>query len=97
MAINIDRFDVAPIRSDVFPFEFNQWLAVLVDTLNQLAQTLQQSLNLMTAQSYTATQINDMFLNNEFSNGILLYDSTNNLYVGMQAGALVTFTTTAYP
>jgi len=31
------------------------------------------------------------------TNGILLYDTTNNVYVGMQAGALVKFTTTAYP
>lgn len=30
-------------------------------------------------------------------NGILLYDTTNNVYVGMQNGALVKFTTTAYP
>ena len=97
MAILINRFDVAPVRSDVFPFEFNQWLAVLVDTLNELSVTLQRSLNFLTAQSYTATQINDMFLNSELSNGILLYDSTNNLYVGMQAGSLVKFTTTAYP
>jgi hypothetical protein len=30
-------------------------------------------------------------------NGILLYDTTTNVYVGMQNGALVKFTTTAYP
>lgn len=30
-------------------------------------------------------------------NGILLYDTTNNEYVGMQSGALVKFTTTSYP
>lgn len=31
------------------------------------------------------------------TNGILLYDTTNNVYVGMQNGSLVKFTTTAYP
>jgi hypothetical protein len=31
------------------------------------------------------------------TNGILLYDTTNNVYVGMQNGALVKFTTSAYP
>ena len=31
------------------------------------------------------------------TNGILLYDKTNNVYVGMQNGALVKFTTSAYP
>lgn len=30
-------------------------------------------------------------------NGILLYDTTNNVYVGKQSGALVKFTTTVYP
>jgi len=32
-----------------------------------------------------------------FGNGIFLYDTTNNVYVGMQSGALVKFTTSAYP
>ncbi len=31
------------------------------------------------------------------SNGVLLYDTTTNVYVGMQNGSLVKFTTTAYP
>ncbi len=31
------------------------------------------------------------------SNGILMYDTTTNVYVGMQNGSLVKFTTTAYP
>src|SRR5579872_7038527 len=30
-------------------------------------------------------------------NGLFIYDTTNNVYVGMQNGALVKFTTTAYP
>jgi hypothetical protein len=30
-------------------------------------------------------------------NGVILYDTTNNVYVGMQSGSLVKFTTTAYP
>ena len=33
----------------------------------------------------------------DIGNGILLYDTTNKVYVGMQNGALVKFTTTAYP
>lgn len=31
------------------------------------------------------------------SNGVILYDTTNNVYVGMQNGVLVKFTTTSYP
>lgn len=95
MTIFLDSFDVAPVRSDFFPFEFNQWLAVLVDTLNELSNTLQDSLNLLTAQSYTASEITA--LTPQLSNGIILYDSTNNVYVGMQSGSLVKFTTAAYP
>jgi hypothetical protein len=30
-------------------------------------------------------------------NGIFFYDTSTNVYVGMQSGALVKFTTTAYP
>ncbi len=30
-------------------------------------------------------------------NGLFVYDTTNNVYVGMQNGALVKFTTTSYP
>ena len=30
-------------------------------------------------------------------NGVLLYDTTNNEYVGQQGGVLVKFTTTSYP
>lgn len=97
MTIVIDSFDVAPVNSDIFPFEFNQWLAVLVDTLNEMVNNLLRSLNLLAAQSYTAVQINDFLLNGDLSNGILLYDSTNNVYVGMQSGSLVKFTTAAYP
>lgn len=33
----------------------------------------------------------------DVTNGMLFYDTTNNVYVGMQNGALVKFTTTAYP
>lgn len=33
----------------------------------------------------------------DVTNGILFYDTTMNVYVGMQNGALVKFTTTAYP
>jgi hypothetical protein len=33
----------------------------------------------------------------DVKNGVLLYDTTNNVYVGMQSGSLVKFTTTPYP
>ncbi len=33
----------------------------------------------------------------DIGNGIIFYDTTTNVYVGMQSGSLVKFTTTAYP
>jgi hypothetical protein len=55
-------------------------------TLNENA-----SINGASALTFIPTQGADV------GNGILLYDTTNNVYVGMQSGALVQFTTAAYP
>lgn len=49
------------------------------------------TLNGASALTFIPTQ--DMGVNN----GILFYDTTTNVYVGMKNGALVKFTTTAYP
>lgn len=95
--IFLDRIDAAPIQTSDFPFEFNQWLANTVDTLNEVISDLQNSLTLFYAPIYTATQINNFFINGYLGNGILLYDNTNNVYVGMESGSLVKFTTTSYP
>lgn len=45
MSVILDRVDSAPIRDNEFPFEFNQWLAVLVDTLNEVINALQDALD----------------------------------------------------
>jgi hypothetical protein len=97
MALFLDRIDSAPIVSQDFDPQFLQWLWVLIDTLNEIINDVQNALNFLTAQNLTATQITTMFAAGSFSNGILLYDTTNNEYVGMQSGSLVKFTTTAYP
>jgi hypothetical protein len=97
MAIFLDRIDSVPLQGEDFTFEFNSWVAVLVDTLNENLSDIQNALNLFSAPSYTATEINDMLVAGTLANGILLYDTTNNVYVGMQSGSLVKFTTTAYP
>ncbi len=36
-------------------------------------------------------------LDGEVGNGLFLYDTTNDVYVGMQSGSLVQFTTSPYP
>lgn len=97
MTLFLDRIDSVPLNSESFSFEYNSWVAVLVDTLNENLADIQNAFNLLTAISYTDTEINSFFAAGEISDGILLYDSTNNVYVGMENGALVKFTTTAYP
>jgi len=95
----LDRIDAAPILSDSFQPPFATWLAVLVNVLNEDIQDIQGFFNLLTAQSYTAAQIVAMQMASPaiLSDGVLLYDSTNNEYVGRISGSLVKFTTTSYP
>ncbi len=97
MAIFLDRIDSAPLSNSQFTFEFNQWVANLIDVLNEVINDTQNAFNTLLASSYTAAQIATMFSSGQLSNGVLLYDTTNNVYVGMISGALVKFTTTAYP
>ncbi len=97
MAIFLDRVDAAPIVNSNFDAQFLQWLWVLVDTLNENINDIQTALNFLTATNYTAVEIAAMNVAGQLGNGILLYDTTNNVYVGKQSGALVKFTTAAYP
>lgn len=98
MSVFLDKTDSVPIASNTeFDAQFLQWLWVLVDTLNENWTDIQNAFNLLTAQGYTQTQIADMESAGQLGNGVLLYDTTNDEYVGKQAGVLVKFTTTAYP
>ncbi len=98
MAIFLDRIDAVPVASNTqFDPQFLQWLWVLVDALNENWRDIQNAFNLLTAMSHTQTEITDMDLAGQLVNGVLLYDTTNDVYVGRQAGALVKFTTTPYP
>ena len=98
MAIFLDRIDAVPIASNTeFDSQFLQWLWVLVDSLNGNMTDIQGAFNLLTAIGYTQTQITDMNTAGELANGVILYDTTNDVYVGREAGSLVKFTTTAYP
>jgi hypothetical protein len=97
MTLFLDRIDAAPIVNTDFDAQFLQWLWVLVDSLNENIADIQNAFNLLHAMSYTAVEIADMEAASTLTNGVLLYDTTNNVYVGMQNGALVKFTTSAYP
>lgn len=97
MPLFLDRVDAAPIVNKDFDAQFLQWVWVLVDTLNEDLTDLESAINFLTATNYTAVEIAQLETDGKLGNGILLYDTTNNVYVGMQSGALVKFTTTAYP
>ena len=97
MAFFLDRIDAAPIANSNFDAQFLQWLWVLVDTLNEDIGDIQNGFNFLTATNYTAAEISAMEIAGKLGNGILIYDTTNNVYVGMQSSALVQFTTAAYP
>jgi hypothetical protein len=95
--IFLDRIDAAPILGNLFEYPFATWLAVLVNAMNENIQDIQNALNLLQARSYTAAEIAAMFTAGDLENGMMLYDSDNDEYVGVQANALVKFTTTSYP
>lgn len=95
MALFLERVDAAPLSNTEFPFEFMQWLSVLVDQINEVLATVQDNLNFNTAQSYTTAEITDIA--GDLPNGVILYNSTTNVYVGKENGTLRTFTTAAYP
>ncbi len=97
MALFLDRIDSAPILYGTFDVQFLQWLWVLVDALNEDIGDIQNAFNLLTAMSYTAVEIAAMNVAGSLGDGILLYDTTNNVYVGKQSGTLVKFTTAVYP
>lgn len=97
MALFLDRIDSAPIMNVDFDPQFLQWLWVLVDNLNEDINDIQNAFNFLTATNYTDVEIAAMDAAGQLGNGILMYDTTNHVYVGKQNGALVQFTTTAYP
>lgn len=97
MTLFLDRIDSAPVINGNFDPQFLQWLWVLVDSLNENTNDIQNALNLPLAMNYTAPEIVAMNSSGDLDNGVLLYDTTNNVYVGKQNGALVKFTTTSYP
>lgn len=98
MAIFLDRIDSSPIANiNEFNYQFLQWIWVLVDVLNENMNTLQAALTVLTLNGLTQTQITDMNTAGQLADGVILYDTTNNVYVGRESGSLVKFTTAVYP
>lgn len=97
MTLFLDRIDAVPAINGDFDPQFLQWLWVLVDALNENMGDIQVSFNLLRAMSYTDAEITTMNGDGLLVDGVLVYDTTNNVYVGKQNGSLVQFTTTPYP
>ena len=97
MTLFLDRIDAVPVSNSDFEIEMLQWFSVLVDTLNEDILNIQNAFNYLKATNYTATEIATLNIEGLLTDGIVLYDTTNNFYVGMQGGLLTKFTTTAYP
>ncbi len=97
MIPTILRIDACPLQEDKLSFPLISWLSIIGDTINSAYDAIEFALYYLVLTGLTQTEITTAFSNGELFNGILLYDTTNNVYVGMQAGALVKFTTTAYP
>jgi hypothetical protein len=96
MTVFLDRVDAAPLSNTNFTFEYMQWVSVLVDSLNEVLEEIQDNLNLNTSQSYTAAQITALNAAG-LPDGVILYDTDTNVYVGKENGTLVQFDTSPYP
>lgn len=97
MSLFLDRIDSVPITNVDLDAQLKQWMVVLVDVLNENIFDIQNAFNFLLSTNYTAAEIAAMDAAGKLGNGILIYDSTNNVYVGKQSGTLVKFATSAYP
>lgn len=97
MTAFLNRLDSVPVFGNDFTSEFNQWLANITDTLNEDIRIIQDGFNILSAPSYTAAEVASLESDGLLSDGVVLYDTTNNVYVGRVSGSLVKFTTAAYP
>ena len=91
------RIDACPIQEDKLSFPLISWLSLVADSINGAYDAIEYALFYLVLTGLTQTEITAAFTDGQLSNGVLLYDTTNNVYVGMQAGSLVKFTTTAWP
>lgn len=96
MSVILPRVDTAALSNTEFSPDFNQWLSVLIDTLNELIRQLESSIN-FPSSNYTAIEIAAFEAQGLLVDGVVLYDTTNNVYVGRQSGVLVSFSMGTYP
>jgi hypothetical protein len=98
MAVFFDKIDAAPLANSNFTFEFNTWVANLIDTLNEILAELEALLDEnFGPQPFTQAEIILMAPNAR--DGVIWYctDHVPPVYVGKENGALVQFTTAPFP
>jgi len=88
MSIFLQRIDAfSPATDAEFSFSYTTWLAVLIDTLNEIIRVIQDALNQTSAPQYTTTQITALAV--DAPNGTLWYDITTNQLKAKVNGVVV--------
>jgi hypothetical protein len=91
----LDRVNAVPLGGLDFTPEFVQWLTILADSLNEVLGDIEDLFNVLPAPQYTAAEISALAA--DLPDGVIVYDTTANVYVGKENGTLVQFDTSSYP
>jgi hypothetical protein len=96
MTIELERVNNVPLYGigQLDP-DLQRWLLTLVDSLNTTIGEIEAAFALLPVTRLTAAQIGA--LGAGFPDGVMVYDTTNDVYVGKENGNLVKFDTSAYP
>ncbi len=102
-AIFLDRIDAAPLDNEQFSYVFNAWVSNTIDSLNEVIVDIQDEFNGVGIPygptRLTQAQIVNLNALNQLEDGVFIYciDHIPPCYVGRISGALVQFTTAAFP
>lgn len=101
--IFLDRISAAPLANDDFSYPFESWVANTVDSLNEVVVDIQDQFNGIGIPygptRLTQAQIVALDADGQLDDGVFIYctDHAPPCYVGRISGALVQFTTAAFP
>lgn len=102
-AVFFDKIDAAPLQDEDFSFSFNAWTANTVDSLNEIIDDVQGQFNGVGTPygptRLTQAEIETLDTDGLLDDGVFIYctDHSPPCYVGRISGALVQFTTAAFP
>lgn len=98
MSIFLERVNALPyLTNSKFDAEFNSWLSVFIDTMNETLLTIETQLNQTSAPPFTTAQI--ITMSSSAPNGTFWYatDATPPNVVIKINGSLVQLQTTPFP